>query len=114
MTTLDRIARYIVITLVWLAAFGVMLGMVFSRLIVLGGLAVVVMLFALIGAIAATYILKPPTDLARPQKAKRLTVEPDTLDKLTPDDIDDTYDEEVSPLDELLKDQRARAKRRKS
>ena len=79
MTTLDRIARYIVITLVWLAAFGVMLGMVFSRLIVLGGLAVVVMLFALIGAIAATYILKPPTDLARPQKAKRLTVEPDTL-----------------------------------
>ncbi|MCU0465446.1 MAG: hypothetical protein MUF38_12870 [Anaerolineae bacterium] len=136
MTPIDRIARYLLITLIWLGALGMSLAILISSGTDVSVFQMVILLCALSGAIAGTYILNPTTQ-ALPAESKRETESVGKrkneqagfgpLDLLTPDDLEELRaemkqrlrermlsdtDGQMASLDELLDEPPARAKRR--
>lgn len=136
MSNIDRIARYLLITLIWLGALGLSLAILISSGTDVSVFQMVILLCALSGAIAGTYILNPTAE-ALPAESKRETESVgkrkneqagfSPLDLLTPDDLEELRaemkqrirermlsdtDGQMASLDELLDEPPARAKRR--
>lgn len=136
MTNMDRIARYFLITLIWLGALGLSLAILISSATDVSVFQMVILLCALSGAIAGTYILNPTTQ-ALPDQANREAESVGKrkneqagftpLDLLTPDDLEELRaemkqrirermlsdtDGDMASLDDLLNEAPARAKRR--
>lgn len=136
MTTIDRVARYLLITLIWLAALGLSLALVLRSETSINVFEMVILLCAMSGAIAATYILNPtaealPASTNREAesvgKRKNEQAGFGPLDLLTPDDLEELRaemkqrirermlsdtDGDMASLDDLLNEPPARAKRR--